>query len=95
MSNSNLYEVRCRRCKRVSTVCARIKPVTVTFTPAGANLVLDLIFNARESLTGGQNEQIGRQRNGNTRSVAHLAAVTESYQGQHDWGYNRHCSRLV
>jgi hypothetical protein len=41
---ANIYQVRCKRCKRVATVAARIKPVTVTFTPLQAQYALRAIF---------------------------------------------------
>lgn len=41
---ANIYQVRCKRCKRVATVCARIKPVTVTFTPKQAGVTLAALF---------------------------------------------------
>lgn len=40
---ANIYQVRCKRCKRVATVAARIKPVTVTFTPVQAKAALAAI----------------------------------------------------
>lgn len=36
---ANLYEKKCPKCQRVSLVVAKIKPVTVTFTPQQAKAV--------------------------------------------------------
>ncbi len=41
---ANLYEHKCPKCKRVSMVVAKIKPVTVTFTPAEARVTLAAVF---------------------------------------------------
>jgi len=41
---ANIYEKKCRRCGRVSTVAVKIKPVTVTLTVRQATAALCAIF---------------------------------------------------